>query len=291
MWPPSSPADPRRETGSVRRVGRLVRRLVATTAGQVHVRDSDPDGADEAVLLMHINQRSSALMVRLAEVLAPATRVVALDHPSYGMSDHVAGPTAIADYARWAIEALDGLRIERVVPVGEAASALVAAQMVASRPSRVPSAVLVNCPSWADPTARSADTADLRPARPQDPTGWPVTRTVEWVLEHDPDHAPLQPTQEWMDLINRAQMEAGRDRWQLIDAMDAFDLAPVLDAIDRRVLLVWGEHFLYRRNAPVLRDHLAHVSEVVVAGGRFDLCFEHPTDVGRAILAFVAARD
>lgn len=53
--------------------------------------------------------------------------------------------------------------------------------------------------------------------------GLPTTRTLEFVLAHDPEHAPLHPTQTWMDRINVAQVEAGRERWQALNALDRYD--------------------------------------------------------------------
>ncbi len=36
---------------------------------------------------------------------------------------------------------------------------------------------------------------------------------MEFMLEKDPEHAPLKPAQDWMDRMNRARLEVGRDRW------------------------------------------------------------------------------
>jgi len=268
----------------------ITRGLVTTSAGQIHYRDTQPRDtqADQPpILVMHINQRSSAMYTELAEVLAPARRVIAMDHPSFGMSDHVVGEPRIADYGRWAFEVADQLGIERVTLLGEAVSAIIAADMAVAAPDRVDRVVMVNCPLWFDQATRSTDMGDIRPQRPADPTGWPLTRTVEWVLAHDAIHAPLEPTQEWMDRMNRAQMEAGRDRWQLVNAMDAYDLAPTLEVISRPVQLVWGEHFVYAANRDGFHSRLSDYREDVIPGGRFDMCFEKPAEVGAAVLDFL----
>ena len=60
--------------------------------------------------------------------------------------------------------------------------------------------------------------------RPEDASGFPLTRTIEFMLERDPGHAPLHPSQSWMDRINTAQMEVGRNRWQAVTALANFDL-------------------------------------------------------------------
>lgn len=271
----------------------LVRGLAATSAGQLHYRDSDPDhdhgqSGLSPILIMHINQRSSAMYVELAEILAGTRRVIAMDHPSFGMSDHVIGDPGIADYGRWAFELLDALEIDRVVLLGEAVSAIIAAEMAAAKPERVDKVVMVNCPLWDDQTTRSTDMDDIRPQRPADPSGWPLTRTVDWVLEHDAVHAPFEPTQEWMDRMNRAQMEAGRDRWQLVNAMDAYDLAPTLEKMTTTALLIWGEHFIYAANREGLTSRIKDCREEIIAGGRFDMCFEKHAAVGAAAAAFLS---
>jgi hypothetical protein len=33
------------------------------------------------------------------------------------------------------------------------------------------------------------------------------------MLEKDPGHAPMEPSQSWMDRINTAQMVVGGNRW------------------------------------------------------------------------------
>ncbi|MFT7600151.1 MAG: pimeloyl-ACP methyl ester carboxylesterase [Acidimicrobiales bacterium] len=266
----------------------LTRGLVSTSAGQMHYRDSGEVAASgPPILVMHINQRSSAMYQELAAELAPHRRVIALDHPSFGMSDHVLGEPRIPDYGRWAFELLDQLGIEEVVLLGEAVSAIIAADMAVAEPSRVPQLVMVNCPLWDDQASRSTDMGDIRPQRPADTTGWPLTRTVEWVLEHDAIHAPNKPTQEWMDRMNRAQMEAGRDRWQLVNAMDAYDLAPTLLLVAAPTLLVWGEHFIYAANRDGLTSRIADHREQVIPGGRFDMCFEKHVEVGAAVAEFL----
>ncbi len=267
----------------------LTRGLVQTSAGQMHYRDSgEVAGSGPPILIMHINQRSSAMYQELALELAPHRRIIALDHPSFGMSDHVAGDPTIPDYGRWAFELLDALEIGEVVLLGEAVSAIIAADMAATSPGRVQQLVMVNCPLWDDQATRSTDMDDIRPQRPADPSGWPLTRTVEWVLEHDAIHAPYEPSQEWMDRMNRAQMEAGRDRWQLVNAMDAYDLAPTLEKVVTPTLLVWGEHFIYAANREGLTSRIENHQEQVIPGGRFDMCFEKYAAVGVAVTDFLS---
>ena len=86
------------------------RGLAKTFAGHIHWRAC---GQGPAVMISHINQQSSALMIELLQALAPDFRAVAIDYPSHGHSDHVTSQPSIEDYARCIIEVMDSLGIER----------------------------------------------------------------------------------------------------------------------------------------------------------------------------------
>ena len=206
----------------------LERGLVKTSAGYLHYRAT---GQGQPIILMHTNQRSSALYLELMAVLGQGLRVVALDHPSHGMSDHLAEQPGIADYARYVTEVMDGLGMPRASFLGESFSAAVAVELANTYPERVEKIVLVNCPFWQAQEKAAHDHAllGIRDQRPSDATGFPTTRTLEFVLTHDPEHAPLHPTQAWMDRINVAQIEAGRERWQALNALRDYDMPTNLE--------------------------------------------------------------
>src|SRR5688572_2509668 len=97
----------------------IERGLVKTRLGYMHYRAAGAVGS-EAIFLNHINQQSSALYLELMAVLAPALRVVAMDYPSHGHSDHVEQQPAIEDYARCVVEVADALNIKKFSVLGEA---------------------------------------------------------------------------------------------------------------------------------------------------------------------------
>ena len=86
----------------------IERGLVSTELGYIHYRAT---GAGAPVMLFHINQQSSALMLELMQALAPRFRVVAMDYPSHGHSDPFPGQPSFADYTRCAIDVMDHLGI------------------------------------------------------------------------------------------------------------------------------------------------------------------------------------
>ena len=73
------------------------RGLVKTRLGYIHYRRA---GIGAPVMLFHINQQSSALMIELIEALASHLDVIAMDYPSHGRSDHVPDQPTIPDYAQ-----------------------------------------------------------------------------------------------------------------------------------------------------------------------------------------------
>src|SRR5436190_1236974 len=89
--------------------------------------------------------------------------------------------------------------------------------------------------------ALASDFRDIAKVRPCDASGFPAPRSLEFVLENDPDHAPMAPTQLWMDRINTAQFEIGRDRWQAVQAYAGFDLFGTLAKLTCPVLMLYGE--------------------------------------------------
>lgn len=263
------------------------RGLVRTSYGYVHYRAA---GQGAPVMLLHINQQSSAVFLELMAVLAPDFRVVAMDYPSCGMSDHFARPPAVADYVRCVLEVMDGLEIGRANLLGEAGSSAIAVEVANTSPDRVGRVVLANSHYYTDRGAAEAHHAALRDRhRPADASGFPMTRTLDFVLQHDPGHMPTRPTQDWMDRVNVAQIEAGRDRWQFVDALAAHDYGASLAKLRQPTLLIWGEHFHYARFRGEFTRRVRDHRLMVVKDARFALCWERAAEVGQAAGDFFMA--
>jgi pimeloyl-ACP methyl ester carboxylesterase len=150
--------------------------------------------------------------------------------------------------------------------------------------------VLVNCPyfdpgKWTDELL-GPSRERLRPA---DESGFPVTRTLRFLAEQDRVHAPMHPTQSWMDRINRAQIEIGRDRWQALAALKAYDLGPALERVRCPALLVMGEHFYHRANADEIRRRLPGIRYEVLPDTRFCAGWERAAEIAALAIAFTGA--
>ena len=100
----------------------IERGLAKTFAGHIHYRAC---GSGPVVMVSHINQQSSAVMVELLQALGPHFRAIAIDYPSHGHSDHIDWQPAIEDYARAVVETMDALGITTAFALGEAVGAAV----------------------------------------------------------------------------------------------------------------------------------------------------------------------
>lgn len=262
------------------------RGLVRTRLGHIHYREA---GAGPAIVLLHINQQSSELFLEMMAALAPRMRAIAIDYPSHGGSDHVAAQPSLQDYARCVHEVLASLGVRETVALGEATGAAVCVELANAWPGFVRRVVLVNCPFLGDAAMRAALLDEMKhQLRPSDETGFPKLRTMEHLLEHDPDHAPLRPTQDFMDRLNRAQIEAGRDRWQALTALVNYDLAGALEALQVPALLLMGEHFYFGHRADEIRRRVKDLRYEVLPDTRFCAGWERAAEIAARTLAFAA---
>ncbi len=265
----------------------LERGLVKTSFGYIHYRAT---GHGAPIMLLHINQQSSALYLELMQVLGGQLRSIAIDYPSHGMSDHLVTPPTIADYARCVIEVMDALALPAVSVLGEAVGAAVAVELAGAFPQRITKAILVNCPYYKDRATAGSRHAPLKGGlRPADATGFPLPRTLEFLLENDPGHAPMRPTQSWMDRVNVAQLEAGRDRWQALDALHEYDIAANLSRVACPALLLIGEHFYYVQHRDEFAARMRDLRTEIVAGARFSMTWERAADIGPRVIDFLRA--
>jgi len=267
----------------------IKRHLVTTRFGQIHCREA---GSGPAIVLLHINQQSSALYLELTAVLARSLRAIAVDYPSHGMSDPIDFQPSSADYAECAVAVLDALGVGRFTALGEATGAAVAIELGVAYPARTERVVLLNCPFYRDRAQAHDVHAPLKAnLRPSDPSGFPLTRTLDFMREKDPSHAPLQPDQSWMDRINRAQIEVGRNRWQALDALNAYDIKAGLERLETETLLLMGEHFHYTSLLDEYRRRIRKLAAAeVIAGARFCMGWEKADEIGARVIAFLSAR-
>jgi hypothetical protein len=159
--------------------------------------------------------------------------------------------------------------------------------MAVSAPDLVRKVVLLNCP-MIDESVEDTLAPFKSTFRPSDPTGFPALRTVEFMLKTDPEHSPVDPTQDWMDRINRAQVEAGRDRWQMLTALAMFDMLGHLEKIEQEVLLLTAEHFYWIHRRHLAEAALRNVTSETLVGARICIGWERAAEIAPKVVAFAA---
>ena len=261
----------------------IERGLAKTFAGHIHWRAC---GKGPVVMVSHINQQSSALMIELLQALAPNFRAVAIDYPSHGHSDHIDWQPTIEDYARAVVEVMDALKIDKVFALGEAVGAAVSIALGSRWPQRIDRIVAVNTPYFGDAETAKSDIADIARVRPSDASGFPAPRSMEFLLNNDPEHAPMHPTQAWMDRINTAQLEIGRDRWQAMGALAKFDTLGGMAALNCPVLMLYGERVIYGKHRALLQSKCPQAKVEIVPNGRFCMSWERAAEVAAHARAF-----
>jgi len=267
----------------------IERGLVRTNLGYIHYRAA---GTGKPVMLFHVNQQSSALMVELMTALAPNFRVVAMDYPSHGHSDPIPGQPSFADYTRCAIAVMDALAIQRAASLGEAVGAGVSVAIANAYPDRIEKVVLVNCPFSPERGRTAVHVKELQSGlRPEDESGFPLTRTVEFMLRRDPGHAPMHPSQSWMDRINTTQMEVGRNRWQAVTALANFDMDDGLRRLVQPTLLLLGEHFHYTKYLDEMCARIKYPSHAILPGARFCMSWEFAAEIAARARPFLLGVD
>ncbi|MFC1965600.1 alpha/beta fold hydrolase [Chloroflexota bacterium] len=256
------------------------------SVGYIHYRAI---GQGKPIILMHSTGGSSTIFLELMAVLSSNMRVFAIDHPSHGMSDHITGKPAIADYARFITEVMDGLGVKKASFLGTTTSGYISVELANTYPERVEKIVMESCPVYLSEEYKRKRHADIKSAnsQPTDATGFPLPRTIEFMLQSDPEHIPLHPTQSYMDRENVASAEANRDKWQLINALGEYDTISNLESLQCPVLIIWGDHFFAVQFRDEFIRHIKNPQVLVVKDARLNPLSEHPEEVGQAVLKFL----
>lgn len=162
--------------------------------------------------------------------------VIALDLPGYGQNAHLAAPTSIAAFARWALNDLSARGIDRFHLVGHSMGGMIAQDMTAQAPGRVDRLVLYGTGATGLLPGRfeSID-ASKRRASADGPQATARRIAATWFLEC-----------EAADAYEGCAAIAERSSLQAIlaglDAMETWDGQPNLAGIGARTLVIWGDH-------------------------------------------------
>ncbi|MBI5260016.1 MAG: alpha/beta hydrolase [Burkholderiales bacterium] len=128
----------------------------------VHYRDEGPRHDPAPIVLIHGTAASLHTWEGWARALRGQRRVISFDLPGFGLTGpytgHYAGrPYRGPDYARFTLDLLDALKVQRFVVAGNSLGGEVAWQLAALAPQRVDKLVLVDASGYAiDPVSMPA---------------------------------------------------------------------------------------------------------------------------------------
>ncbi|MES2714252.1 MAG: alpha/beta fold hydrolase [Pseudomonadota bacterium] len=134
----------------------------------VHYRDEGPKTDAAPMVLLHGTSASLHTWDGWAQALRIQRRVIRLDLPAFGLTGPFSGPYAGqtytgANYARFVLDMLDKLGVQRFVVAGNSLGGEVAWRLAAAAPQRVAQLVLVDAAGY------PMDGADI-------PLGWQIAR-------------------------------------------------------------------------------------------------------------------
>lgn len=126
---------------------RVKRAFLDTEDGQILYRIA---GDGQALVLLHMNPRSSDEFRELIPIFAQKYRVIAMDLMGFGDSDKPPRIYSIADYAKTVIALLDELEIKKANILGNHTGAYIAAEVAAEYPQRVEKIILSNIDKFSE---------------------------------------------------------------------------------------------------------------------------------------------
>lgn len=257
------------------------RHLFDTRLGQVHCVEAG-DRRSPALLLLHQTPRSVDEFAAVMPLLAGERHVIALDTPGYGCSDRVPGHPQVADYAAAAIDVLDALGLDRVVPVGHHTGAVIAVELAACWPGRVERVVLSG-PVYTDAAGRAELAQFFR----------------QWTVQADGSHLldKWQKLQRWLpqpELVQRCVVDlfrAGSASEQGHFAVAEYRMEDRLAQLRCPALLLYGrdDPFASPGQSAPLREAFRPGRAATIAAGIFAPT-EAPEPYAQAVLEYLRGR-
>ena len=257
----------------------MERRIISTSLGEVHVVVAGPEDAPPVVLL-HQTPRSTDEYAEVIPLLADILRVVAIDTPGYGASDHPPTPPGMEDYAAVVADVLRALSSGPAYVCGHHTGAIIAVEFAAVYPE-LTRKVIASGLIWVDDEVR----ADLGP------------RFEQWTVQDDGSHlmahwdrlsywtAPdTALTQRLLLDVYRAGETSEFGHWACLE----YDMEARLPLVGKPVLILTGKDdpFVTPRAIDQLTAALP-ATEVSYIDGSVFLPNENPEGFAEAILSFM----
>jgi pimeloyl-ACP methyl ester carboxylesterase len=210
-----------------------VRMARLRTGVRVCYDSTGPASSQAPVVLLHAWAESRRSFDRLAPLLPPTVRVIAVDQRGHGDADKPAAGYEVDDFAADIEAFMDEIGVACAVVVGSSSGGYVAQQVAISCPSRVAGLVLIGSPRTLRGRPAFADEIDGL-TDPIDPawirrtlTWFPQSQPVPpWYLEDRVRDGLRVPARVWRDAFNG-----------LIAAQPPTETA----TITAPTLIIWGE--------------------------------------------------
>lgn len=265
------------------RGGRVIRSgYVDTRDGQLHYREVA--GRAPAILFLHQTASSSGSFLRVMQRLRLPNRLIALDTPGFGSSFAPRGWPSMADYARWTIEALDGLGVRRFHVFGQHTGANIAGELGLRHPARVASVGMLGPVPMSAAERREFRKLLGAPIAPR-PDGSHMLENWGYATQYNPGCDPEIQHDEVVSMLR-----AWRARPQAYRAVSFNDSLAVLRKLPAPVLLMSspGDYFFER--FPEVCAVRPDAAVVTVGGDNFQALLD-PDGVARALEKFIAPLD
>ena len=257
----------------------MERCFVKTQLGQVHV-ELAGDADAQAVVLLHQTPRSTDEYAEVIPLLAGSLRVIAIDTPGYGASDHPPAPPSMEDYAGVAAEVLKEVADRPAYVCGHHTGAIIAVEFEAAYPE-LTRKVIASGLIYVDDEVR----ADLGP------------RFKQWTVRADGSHLTAHwerlsywtspntaLTQRLLLDVYRAGETSEWGHWACLD----YDMQARLPLVKKPVLILTGKDdpFVTPRAIEQLTAALPDTDLSYIDGSVF-LPNENPEGFAEAILSYM----
>ncbi len=266
----------------------IKRAFLDTEDGQIHYRIG---GEGEALVLLHMNPRSSDEYRELMPILAQKYRVVAMDLMGFGDSDKPPRLYSVADYAKSVIDLLDELGIDKAFFLGNHTGAFVSGEVTVIYPERVKKLILCNVAGFGE-----AGKVDL------------MQRFEEgFVIKEDGSHL----MERWLARSRYIGSHELNHRW-VLDDLKCFgyplyavwavghycmDAAERFCSIKCPTLIVWGiddmEEFerlglALAKDRFFLSQAIPHAKLVEFSNGTICMMNQIPNDISKIVVEFLS---
>lgn len=200
-----------------------------------HPLPSQRVGAGIPLVMVHGYLGGSSQWEGLLPLLSQYFEVVTLDLAGYGMANHLAAPTDLADHAHHVLATLDHMGIDRFHLLGHSMGGMVVQEMTIQAPHRVKKLVLYATgplgliPGRFETMARSRE-------RLRDDGVQRTARRIcaTWLLDGE-----ASPAFEALALLATQASEQAASAG--LSAMESWDGREQLGRIQQATLLIWGE--------------------------------------------------